>query len=478
MGAPSQYRGLMIGVAQKLKEESSSKIHLYCSTLQEVNHYKSRASEYFESITCQSVHYSAVNTKISNDKDLWRIARENESWLGQSYNNLSISDRHFGRGFALGGYYHPRSRYSNADYRSITHAYNVATNFWKKEIREKKPDLIVWGDRVCIAAAQAENIEVRLMAGSRYQDLHFWSVNEFWENPAIEYFFHKASDEDGAGLKIETPYHSHVINRKHFMSDISLSSRLKKITYVLAQYAYWKLRGYEKAKGYYLSEQVAFHLRVRRQARDLQRGGMLPLSSLKGKRFVFYPLQTEPETSLQTLSPEYFFQLETIASVARDLPAGVILAVKETFAGVGRRPDNFYGQIREFKNVELIEMMELGLEVASQAEAVVTINGTAGLEAAVIGKPVIVFGHHNLYEVLPNVTKVSNDEDLKKCLKLALSGSINPQKNIIAGQRFLRAIIDTSFDLQSYDYRNPDVVNPEVINDAYIKLLESLEDPV
>ena len=52
------------------------------------------------------------------------------------------------------------------------------------------------------------------------------------------------------------------------------------------------------------------------------------LEDLEGKRFIFFPLSTEPE-SLQTLSPEYFYQLAFITSIARDLPVGVYLVVKE-----------------------------------------------------------------------------------------------------------------------------------------------------
>ena len=90
---------------------------------------------------------------------------------------------------------------------------------------------------------------------------------------------------------------------------------------------------------------------------------------------MFFPLHAEPESSLQVASPECLVQLSTITSLARDLPAGYYLAVKETYQTYGRRPSNFYDQIREFKNVVLLDMLELGLEVARRAEAVATITG-------------------------------------------------------------------------------------------------------
>ena len=84
------------------------------------------------------------------------------------------------------------------------------------------------------------------------------------------------------------------------------------------------------------------------------------LEDLEGKRFIFFPLSTEPE-SLQMLSPEYFYQLAFITSIARDLPVGVYLVVKEHLAAVGRRPKDFYGQIMEFKNVIVANIQEDGM---------------------------------------------------------------------------------------------------------------------
>ena len=154
----------------------------------------------------------------------------------------------------------------------------------------------------------------------------------------------------------------------------------------------------------------------------------------------------------------------------------MLLAVKETFAAVGRRPDNFYDQIRAFKNVVLMEMMEFGLDVTRQAEAVVTINGTAGLEAAVRGKPVIVFGHHNLYRILPHVLEVRESSDLKHCLQIALGGSIDEVTAKRAGQKFLQAVIESSFDLHGYDFRKPDTIDPAAIDGAYAQLIAGLAE--
>jgi len=70
----------------------------------------------------------------------------------------------------------------------------------------------------------------------------------------------------------------------------------------------------------------------------------------KAADYVFYALQVEPESNLQGYSPEYFYQLSAIISLARDLPPGVVLAVKEHLPAAGRRPSQFHRQIQLLKN--------------------------------------------------------------------------------------------------------------------------------
>jgi len=178
---------------------------------------------------------------------------------------------------------------------------------------------------------------------------------------------------------------------------------------------------------------------------------------------------------LQGLSPEYFYQLSLISAVSRDLPAGIMLAVKEQFHSPPLRPDNFYEQIKALKNVVLVEMMELGLDVVREASAVVTICGTSGFEAAVMGKPVIAFGQHNSYNFLPHVRVVTDESQLKGYLHDALNGAVDRARARIDGQRFLKAVVDVSFDMRSYNRFYLDKFDRESVEDCYTRLMRSFE---
>ena len=196
-----------------------------------------------------------------------------------------------------------------------------------------------------------------------------------------------------------------------------------------------------------------------------------------GFLFVFFPLHLEPETALQGLSPEFFFQLSSIAALSRDLPTGTLLAVKETFAGIGRRPDNFYEQIADLKNVVLLDTLELGANVVQEAAAVATINGTAGLEAALLGKPVIVFGQHNNYACLPHVRRVESLTDLRQAILASLSASSDLSIHATAARCYLDVVVERSFDLDKYDFVKVSEFSSEVVTAAAKALHQSVCEP-
>ena len=473
--ASSELRFFMLEVARLLKQRHGSVFHLYCSGPQEVSFYKEHNRDgLLASINDADVLLpSALHTGLDEAEVVAR-ARTFEARIGCTYNMLAVANRHLGRGYALGGFYHPRSRVSqNTTYLQLLHAYNETLDFWDREIAAKGITLILNGSKEAACMARAHGLPYRVLAGARYKNYHYWGWNEFNENPAIEAAYH-----DGATAQAEImrePYHSHMVNRNRFLQGANFITLVKKLLLTTARHTYWYIRGYKKAKGYYLRENLKYHVRQWRDYGRLRRIARVTLAELKDRSFVFYPLHLEPEASLQMLSPEYFYQLSSIAAVSRDLPSGVILAVKETFAAVGRRPDNFYDQLAEFKNVVLLDTMELGLNIVREASAVVTINGTAGLEAAVMGKPVMAFGRHNVFQFLPHVLTVSDEAQLRGYLSDAVSGVIDEEKARRDGLRFLDAVIAVSFDMGRYDFVNLHSFDGDTVEAACRSLAGSLE---
>lgn len=472
--ARSDIRFFMLDVARELKRRHGSVIYLYCSGPQAVDFYEKVNQEgLFASVNDSTALLSNVFAEGLIEDEVVARAAAMERRLGYGYNRLAVPNRHLGRGFMLGGFYHPRSRYSEAtSYVQMMHAYNEALHFWDRELGEKNITCVINVGIEAAAIARMRGIPYRSLASSRFKNYHYWAHNEFYENPDFEAAYHAGAGSDQGD--IEAPYHVHQVNRSRFRNETGLKTVLAKMGVMIARYAYWRLRGFQKGRGYYLADDLRFMWRIRSDNLRLNWLGK-PLSALDGKRFVYYPLHIEPEYSVQGLSPEYFFQHALIATVARDLSAGIRFAVKEAFGAIGRRPDNFYDQIVSLKNVVMLNTLELGLECAQRASAVITITGTGGFEAAVAGKPVVTFGQHNIYNCLPHVRVVRSEGEVAGALREALSEDFDGETARKAGQRFLNAVVSKSFDMRTYDFIDHATFSKESVAEAVASLDDGLK---
>ncbi len=473
--ARSESRALMMAIARDLKERHDSVIHLYCTGPQEVVHYRRLNDDgLFDTINdIETPVVGAVHADI-DEAAVFARARTIEAFTDLTINRMAVADRHFGRGYSLGGFYHPRSRNSETvDYAHMVHAYNELLDFWRGEMASKGIALCLNGTREAAYVAHALGVPYRSLAGSRYRNYHYWAWNELYENPLIEPAWHQVTDVSDIDFK--APYYTHQVSRSIFRKKFSLVALAHSVGLITARYAYWNLRGYKKAKQYYWSSTIRFVWRIWRDYRHLRRLPLKRLTDLAGKQFVYFPLHVEPETALHGISPEYFYQHALIAAVSRDLPAGVLLAVKEAYGAIGRRPDTFYRQIADLKNVVLLDVWEVGFDVAQAADAVVTICGTAAIEAAAAGKPVVAFGRHNIYNFLPSVTVVVDEAELPAMLAKALDNTHNYDATRHEALRFLKAVKDISFDLGSYDYVHLDRFENEAVRAAAEGLERSLD---
>ena len=137
--------------------------------------------------------------------------------------------------------------------------------------------------------------------------------------------------------------------------------------------------------------------------------------------------------------PMTFFQLSAINLLSRDLPADYIIVVKEHVVAMGRRPQNFYKQIFDLKNVLFADFKELGLDYVKQSSAVACITGTAAWEAAVIGKPVISFSENNEFNFLKHVFIVKEYNNLRSIIKN--TRKFPNKKSIEDGTKFYHAYL-------------------------------------
>lgn len=167
-----------------------------------------------------------------------------------------------------------------------------------------------------------------------------------------------------------------------------------------------------------------------------------------GGEFCLFPLHFEPEIALQIFGRPLQNQIEVARTLALALPAGMKLVVKEHPRAAGFRPLGYYRRLLDIPNV-LIAAPELPSQrLVREAAIVVVITGNIGLEAASIGKPVVVLGETD-YAVLPShmLRTCRNLYDLSADIRSLLSSF---RLDATALERFLAAVVAGAVPVDLY----------------------------
>jgi len=159
--------------------------------------------------------------------------------------------------------------------------------------------------------------------------------------------------------------------------------------------------------------------------------------------FVYYPLQHEPERSILYGAPYWTNQLEVIRHLAKSLPVGYKLYVKEHFSMriEAWRERTFYKEILDMPNVELIHPSVKPEILIKNCSIVASITGTSALESAFYKKPSIVFADV-IYSYLPFVYRIKNVEDLTDIIKRCLE----TEHDFSALNHFIDILNEKSFE--------------------------------
>ena len=141
----------------------------------------------------------------------------------------------------------------------------------------------------------------------------------------------------------------------------------------------------------------------------------------KGEPFIYFPLQLEPERTIQVPAPYYTNQLEVIRNIAKSIPIGYRLCVKEHPAQKlnGWRSSSFYKEILKMPNVEMYHPSISNNIMIENCELVITITGTSGFEAVINQKPAIILAN-TTYSQISAVYQLKNFGELSTSIKKML----------------------------------------------------------
>jgi len=142
-------------------------------------------------------------------------------------------------------------------------------------------------------------------------------------------------------------------------------------------------------------------------------------------KYIYFPLQVQPEASSASRAPFYMNQLATVENISKSLPLGYKLIIKEHPLAVGMNGFYFYKKINVIPNAELINNNVSGKEVIKNADLIISFGGTTLFEAVLEGKKVLMLLPEYYYSDSKLIFKLQNKNDLYLDIVEALSFTLS-----------------------------------------------------
>jgi hypothetical protein len=135
--------------------------------------------------------------------------------------------------------------------------------------------------------------------------------------------------------------------------------------------------------------------------------------------YVLFGLHRQPESSIDVWAPFFSNQLWVVELLARSIPPSHKLLVKIHKSDLTSLSREQLVRMRGLPGVELVAPFADTRAFIDKTDLLFTIQGTIGLESALLGKPVIVLGESPL-TVFPSVSPMSKITDLPDLVRLKL----------------------------------------------------------
>lgn len=307
------------------------------------------------------------------------------------------------------------------------------------------------GRRVVCDIARGLDVPTRCLGYSFLHDRMIWKdgirVNEAWLRAAHE----KARDTDdriSAEELSPPPFHMQI--RRKFFAGIGRWQLLKTTLYILLRTTYWHMRKYDKVTkfGYSPWRHIRFHFQRRAAYKFLVRRSVRAEALIESEKpFVFLALQMEPEVLLSGQTPEFFDQIAMIHQVAKELPVGTYLAIKDHVPALGYRDLSFYRMLDTMPNVVLVDPSDFAIPLIQKSRAVISLLGRSAFEAAAFGVPVLAFSPNMFFGYLPHVKICTDLSETRATLKLLLSYDHNDRLAFAReGELLLAAMHNSTVD--------------------------------
>ena len=138
---------------------------------------------------------------------------------------------------------------------------------------------------------------------------------------------------------------------------------------------------------------------------------------LKKINYIYTPLHVIPESSTSILGGCYSNETFIIEALSQSIPADQYIVVKEHWDMIGFRPISYYKKIKKLPNIILINPSTYSNpgDFIANSDLVVTISGSAGLEAAFMGVNSLIFSDV-IYGLMSSAKKIDITPNLRQII--------------------------------------------------------------
>ncbi|MEK6857308.1 MAG: hypothetical protein AABX39_01840, partial [Nanoarchaeota archaeon] len=129
------------------------------------------------------------------------------------------------------------------------------------------------------------------------------------------------------------------------------------------------------------------------------------------KKYIFFPIHFIEDSQITVRAPFFYNQFELVRQIALSLPVGTLLYTKTHPDDLGGINIKKLKELKKITGVKLLDPLEDSHKIIKNSLAVVSINSTAGWEAMLYKKPLIVIGDV-FYKYQKDVIQVGDIRDM------------------------------------------------------------------
>ena len=168
----------------------------------------------------------------------------------------------------------------------------------------------------------------------------------------------------------------------------------------------------------------------------------MSLSINLNQKYIFFPLHYQPECSTSPLGRNFVFQDLAIKMLLVAKPKNFKIFIKP-HPRVHKNIFLNFKSIIENKDVFIVDRNYDSKSLILNSSMVATVTGTAGFEAFLNNKNVLLFGN-TFYDKAPGVYKINNLEELKLSILKIIKNKSKISDNVII--KYLKALEKNSFE--------------------------------